>query len=66
MPAPGERVYARFSNESWEPLEEAVAHLEGTQVPALSYASGMAAVAAALSLVPIGGVAVVPLSLIHI
>lgn len=60
VPAPGERVYARFSNESWEPLEEAVAHLEGTQVPALSYASGMAAVAAALSLVPIGGVAVVP------
>lgn len=60
MPQPGDRVYARFSNESWEPLEEAIAQLEGTPVPALSYASGMAAVAAALSLVPIGGVAVVP------
>ena len=60
VPQPGDRVYARFSNESWDPLEEAIAQLEGTPVPALSYASGMAAVAAALSLVPIGGVAVVP------
>lgn len=57
---PGEPVYARFSNPSWEPLEEAVAHLEGAEVPALAYASGMAAVAAAFSLVPVGGVAVVP------
>ena len=60
VPQPGDRVYARFSNESWEPLEEAIAKLEGTHVPALSYSSGMAAVAAAFSLVPIGGVAVVP------
>ncbi|GAB2553447.1 trans-sulfuration enzyme family protein [Leucobacter ruminantium] len=57
---PGDRGYARFSNESWEPLEEAVAMLEGSSVPALSYASGMAAVAAGLSLVPVGGVALVP------
>ena len=60
VPQSGDRVYARFSNESWEPLEEAVARLEGSLVPALSYASGMAAVAAAFSLVPLGGVAVVP------
>lgn len=60
VPQPGDRVYARFSNESWEPLEEAISQLEGSPVPALSYASGMAAVAAALSLVPVGGVAVVP------
>jgi len=60
--APGadDYVYARFSNRTWEPLEEAIAQLEGAPLPALSYASGMAAVSAALSLVPIGGVAVVP------
>lgn len=59
-PEPGERVYARFSNPSWEPLESAIAELEGSEVPGLAYASGMAAVAAGLSLVPVGGVAVVP------
>ena len=59
-PEAGERVYARFSNPSWEPLESAIAELEGSGIPALAYASGMAAVAAALSLVPVGGVAVVP------
>lgn len=56
----GDRGYARFSNESWEPLEEAIASLEGSAVPALAYASGMAAVAAGLSLVPVGGTALVP------
>lgn len=61
-PQPGERVYARFSNPSWEPLEAAIAELEGAETPGLAYASGMAAVAAALSLVPVGGIAVVPTS----
>lgn len=60
VPEAGDRVYARFSNETWEPLEEAIAALEGAELPALSYASGMAAVAAAFSLVPIGGTVVVP------
>lgn len=60
VPEAGERVYARFSNPSWDPLEEAIAELEGSPLPALSYASGMAAIAAVLSLVPIGGAAVVP------
>lgn len=59
-PRPGERMYARVSNPSWEPLEEAVASLEGCDMPGLAYASGMAAIAAVFSLVPIGGVAVVP------
>lgn len=58
--AEGARGYARFSNPSWEPLEEAIATLEGSDVPGLAYASGMAAVSAGFSLVPIGGVAVVP------
>lgn len=61
-PAPGDRVYARYTNPSWEPLEEAVAELEGSDHPALAYASGMAAVSAAFSLVPIGGTVVVPAS----
>lgn len=60
VPEPGDRVYARFSNPSWEPLEQAIAQLEGSSVSALSYASGMAAVSAVFSLVPIGGVVVVP------
>ncbi|MBK0417987.1 aminotransferase class I/II-fold pyridoxal phosphate-dependent enzyme [Leucobacter sp. CSA1] len=59
-PEPGERVYARYANPTWEPLESAIAALEGTEVPGLAFASGMAAVSAALSLTPIGGVAVVP------
>ncbi len=60
IPEPGDRVYARFSNPSWEPLEAAIAELEGSPVPGLSYASGMAAVAAVFALVPVGGVIVVP------
>ncbi|QZY52040.1 trans-sulfuration enzyme family protein [Leucobacter tenebrionis] len=59
-PGPGDRVYARYSNPTWEPLEEAIASLEGGGVAGLAFASGMAAVSAALSLAPIGGVAVVP------
>lgn len=59
-PAADDRVYARYTNPSWEPLEAAIADLEESAVPGLAYASGMAAVAAALSLVPVGGVALVP------
>ncbi|QBE47571.1 trans-sulfuration enzyme family protein [Leucobacter triazinivorans] len=59
-PEPGERVYARYANPSWEPLEAAIAALEESETPGLAFASGMAAVSAALSLVPIGGTAVVP------
>ena len=46
---PEERVYARFSNASWEPLEYAIAVLEKSDYPALAYASGMAAVSAGSS-----------------
>jgi cystathionine gamma-synthase len=60
VPAPGERVYGRFSNPTWDPLEEAIGQLEQADLPALVYASGMAAVASAMSLVPAGGVLVVP------
>lgn len=59
-PAPGERVYARYSNPTWEPLEGAIAELELSEIPGLAFASGMAAVSAAISLTPVGGVALVP------
>lgn len=56
----GELVYAREGSPTWAPFEEAVGALEGGRALALS--SGMAAVAAALSLVPPGGVVVAPTS----
>ncbi|MGT2463374.1 trans-sulfuration enzyme family protein [Sinomonas atrocyanea] len=56
----GARGYARFSNPTWEPFEDAVGKLEGSPLPALLFSSGMGAVAAALSLVPVGGVVVAP------
>ncbi|GAA1866078.1 aminotransferase class I/II-fold pyridoxal phosphate-dependent enzyme [Paeniglutamicibacter psychrophenolicus] len=59
-PGAGEKVYGRFTNPTWDPLEETIATLEGCELPALAYASGMAAVAAALSLLPAGGTIVIP------
>ncbi|MHA7124824.1 trans-sulfuration enzyme family protein [Janibacter indicus] len=50
--------YARVDNPTWTPFEEAVGELEGGD--ALLYSSGMAAVQAALSLVPVGGTVVAP------
>ncbi|WP_104182004.1 PLP-dependent aspartate aminotransferase family protein [Arthrobacter sp. B0490] len=59
-PEPGDRVYARGSNPTWDPFEEALGALEGSDLPALVFASGLGAAAAALSLVPTGGVVVLP------
>ena len=74
--ADGDRSYARSANPTWEAFEEVLGRLEGAPCPALSHASGMAAISAVLSLVPVGGTVVVPrhsyqgtlqlLSLIHI
>lgn len=58
--AADERVYSRFSNPSWDPFEEVLGQLEAASSPALVFSSGMAAIAAALSLVPSGGVLVMP------
>ncbi|WP_328587558.1 PLP-dependent transferase [Serinibacter arcticus] len=52
QPGPGELVYARIGTESWEPLEEALGHLENAGRPGLLFASGMAAISAALDLTP--------------
>jgi cystathionine gamma-synthase len=58
---PGEGlVYARVDTETWQPFEEALGLLEGAELPALVFGSGLAAIAAALSLLPVGGTVVVP------
>ena len=54
------RVYARFSNAAWEPLEDAIGQLEGSPTAGLAYASGLAAVSAVFDLVPGGGALVIP------
>ncbi len=54
--AGGEVGYGRYGNPTWEMLESAVGALEGGV--ATSFASGMAAITAALDLVPLGGVVV--------
>ncbi len=59
-PAPGELFYTRNDTETWRALETALAALEGAALPALGFASGMAAIAAAFSLVPRGGRVVMP------
>lgn len=53
-------TYARFSNQSWDGLEQVVADLEGADLPGLVFASGMAAVAAVQDLVPVGSVILLP------
>jgi cystathionine gamma-synthase len=56
----GDRGYGRYANPTWDPFEEALALLEGAELPGLLYASGLAAVSSALSLIPAGGVLVMP------
>ena len=49
---PGDAVYTRLGTETWEPLEEVLDGLERAAEPGLVFASGMAAVSAALELTP--------------
>ena len=56
--ADGPVNYARSGNPTWSAFETALGELEGGQ--ALIHASGMGAIAAALSLVPSGGTVLVP------
>ena len=58
-PHPDRRLYTRMGTETWEPFEQAVAALERAQQDAVVFSSGMAAIAAALSVVPAGGKVVV-------
>lgn len=60
VPEPTEPLYGRNANPTWGDLEAALAALERSALPALVFGSGMAAIAAALSLVPAGGRVVLP------
>ncbi|HEY6796303.1 MAG TPA: aminotransferase class I/II-fold pyridoxal phosphate-dependent enzyme [Kineosporiaceae bacterium] len=57
-PRPDDLGYGRWTNPTWEAFEDALGSLEGGR--ALLFGSGMAAIAATLSLVPSGGVVVLP------
>ncbi|PYF96308.1 cystathionine gamma-synthase [Georgenia satyanarayanai] len=63
--AAGVPVYTRLGTETWEPLEEALAGLERAAEPGLVFASGMAAVSAALDLTRPGTRLVVPRHAYH-
>jgi cystathionine gamma-synthase len=54
----GEAIYGRGSNSTWTACEEALGALEGGQ--AVGFSSGMAAVAAVMEALPVGGWVVVP------
>lgn len=56
--AGGEIAYARAGNPTWDAFEEALGTLEGGR--ALAFASGMAAIAAVIDLVPVGARVVSP------
>lgn len=56
----GDRGYGRYANPTWEAFEDVLGRLEGGTEPALLFSSGLAAVSAALSLVPLGGAVVMP------
>jgi len=60
VPQPGELLYTRNGTETWQPFEQALGALEGARLPALVLGSGMAAIAATLSLLPAGARVVVP------
>lgn len=64
-PEPGEKLYARYTTETWEPFEQVLGELEHAALPALVFSSGMAAVTAALSLVTPGTAVVVPRHAYH-
>ncbi|HMC51806.1 MAG TPA: aminotransferase class I/II-fold pyridoxal phosphate-dependent enzyme [Acidimicrobiales bacterium] len=56
--AGGHYTYGRDENPTWEALEEALGSLEGGT--AVSFASGLAAIAAVLELLPVGTTVVAP------
>lgn len=51
----GDRVYGRMTNPGWDPFEEVLAGLEGAEVPAVLFSSGMAAISAAVQAVAAEG-----------
>ncbi|MDR2114341.1 MAG: PLP-dependent aspartate aminotransferase family protein [Bifidobacteriaceae bacterium] len=64
-PEPGEPAYARYDNPSHHAVEEVIGLLEGAPEPAVLFASGMAAIDAAFSVIPPGGRLVLPSHCYH-
>ena len=60
VPGDGEPLYGRIDAETWHPFEQTLGALERSAHPALVFSSGMAAIAAAFSLIPTGGRLVLP------
>ncbi|MCV2393995.1 PLP-dependent transferase [Actinotalea sp. M2MS4P-6] len=60
VPTGDEPLYGRAANPTWSDLEAALGTLEDAALPGLVLSSGMAAIDAALSLVPPGGRVVLP------
>jgi cystathionine gamma-synthase len=56
--AGGDLEYGRYANPTWEAFEDVLGALENGR--ALAFASGLAAVATVVDLVPVGGVVVAP------
>ncbi|MRG61219.1 cystathionine gamma-synthase [Agromyces sp. CFH 90414] len=56
--AGGDLEYGRYGNASWTAFEQTLGALEGGRC--VSFASGIAAIAAVLDLVPVGGIVVAP------
>lgn len=65
VPGPEEKLYARYTTETWEPFEAALGDLEEAGLPALLFSSGMGAITAVLSLVAPGSAVVVPRHAYH-
>ena len=61
----GSMLYSRWSNETWHPVEELTAELEGAQLPGLLHSSGMAAVANTMHLNRPGAPLVIPRHAYH-
>lgn len=61
VPGAGDSFYARYGNPSWDGLEKVLSALEGAGPQAVSFSSGMAAIAATFAiLLPDGGTVVLP------
>ncbi|MDR1392698.1 MAG: PLP-dependent aspartate aminotransferase family protein [Bifidobacteriaceae bacterium] len=59
-PPPGQAAYARYDNPSHHGAEQVIGLLEGGSRSAVLFSSGMAAIDAAISLIPPGGRLVMP------
>lgn len=55
-------VYGRYDNATWQACEQVLGRLEGAPEGGVLFGSGMAAIAAVLAQVPVGGLVLLPTS----